>query len=340
MRLKKVLRFVAMGSALLVLGAACNGAGTGTPAATGTTGMALTGTVSQATFPAAVTTVKALVGTKTIAEAPIAADGTFALTLPKGTRYRLELAHGGGSTLLVFPRSAGTIGHTFDVLAAAGAFELGTVRFIGDPAGKSYHYLTSAPANAAASNSAAEETDGATDGDNVQCEDGIDPTTGAVCVDDDGGDATCEAGDGEKDGETADDADSVNCEDGIDPVTGLECDGGPSANADDGTEAGAEEDSATDTDNVDCQDGVDAATGLPCDNGPDAAETDEGDLPADGAVADHNLATAVGCDQKSEEKDSAADTDNVECEDGIDAVTGLPCDDGPDAGGEGDGEGK
>ncbi|MEQ1501575.1 MAG: hypothetical protein ABMB14_05060 [Myxococcota bacterium] len=68
------------------------------------------------------------------------------------------------------------------------------------------------------------------------------------------------AGDG--DGETNDDEQGgVDCVDGIDAATGAECDGGPSANQDDGEE----------DDDVECEDGVDAS-GQPCQDDDTGAE--------------------------------------------------------------------
>ena len=191
-------------------------------------------------------------------------NGAFALTVPKGRGYRLVFATD-GDVGVVFPRSSGALQSSFDVLAAGPTFDLGAVRYIGDPAAASYTFYSTS--------SASEEADG-------ECEDGVD-SMGAVCVDDDDDEgASCEA---EED-------------DGIDSATGLECDGGPAANTD-----------------------TDESEG-------DEAE-DEASLPAEAAVAEHNLPSALGCESE--------DGDDVNCEDGIDPATGLECDGGPAANGPG-----
>ena len=188
------------------------------------------GRVAPTAFPYPVDTVRAVRAGRTVVEAPIAADGGFSIAIPAGERYRLEFAAAGHRAGLVFPRQLGTLDVTFNVRGHQALFDLGAVRYIGDPASHTYKTTTSA------------------DG---ECQDGTDPTTGAVCVDDN-----------EDGGSCADDG-GVNCENGIDPATGLECDGGPAANQDNGTEADGED------------------------------PTDDG--PTDGAVADHNLPSAIGC---------------------------------------------
>ena len=126
--------------------------------------------------------------------------------------------------------------------ARTNPFDLGMVRFVGDPTSRAYQQR---PAGGVATADQA-------------CEDGVDATTGAVCVDDndEGGAGTCE-GDG-----------GVDCQDGIDPATGAECDGGPAANPTDGTEVGG---------------------------GDGDGETADDTLPGQAAVADHNLPAAIGC---------------------------------------------
>jgi hypothetical protein len=90
----------------------------------------------------------------------------------------------------------------------------------------------------------AEEVDG------VDCQDGIDAATGAEC---DGG-PSANAADDPAEGDTgqeseadeaetadaAEEVDGVDCENGIDAATGAECDGGPSANPQDGADDTAE----------------------------------------------------------------------------------------------------
>lgn len=236
---------------------------------------ALLGRVDLSTFPGPVTEVSVLRGNAVVATAPLGPDGSFRLDVPVGTGYRLQL-HGADVSTLVFPRAAGAIDLRFDLRSAGPAFDLGTLRWVGDPTMRTYAFISSATPGAPGV------------ADDVECEDGLDPS-GAACIDDDADDAsgTCEADDDAEvdddaetadDGETADDAgadpDSVDCEDGIDPASGLECDGGPSANTDDGSEAGAPE---------------------------EASET------RDAVVADHNLPSVMGCSEDDEDDESDDD---------------------------------
>lgn len=215
--------------------------------ATQATPQNINGRVDPATFPTSVTRAQVLRAGQIVTEGPIAADGSFSLTIPAGNRYHIVFAGPAGQPGLVFPRSAGTLDASFDVRGGSAPFDLGTVRYVGDPRGRTYTYRSPA----------AED-------DDVECEDGVDPNTGAVCVDDDddegAGSGSCESGDG----------DDVNCEDGIDPATGAECDGGPAANQDDGTEA-------------------------------DDGETADDEVPGDAAVADHNLPSSIGCDSEDDD---------------------------------------
>jgi hypothetical protein len=188
----------------------------------------------------------------------IDADGTFSLTIPPGKSYRIQFATAAGRPVLVFPRRAGAIEATFDVRGGGTPFDLGNVRYVGDPLSSAYAFLTM-PGDPA-------------DSDNVECEDGIDLATGAVCVDDDD-----EEGAGVCDEEDEDDVDE-QCEDGIDPATGGPCAG----------------DSGEDGE---CVDGIDLATGAPC------IDTDFEEVPTDAAVADHNLPPAIGCADDEEEDD-------------------------------------
>ncbi|MEZ4459434.1 MAG: hypothetical protein R3E66_06835 [bacterium] len=242
----------------------------GSETSTRTGKLALTGTVDTASFGGNVDAVRAVQGGKVIAQSTLKPDGTFALNLPQGAGYHIDFTYAGSSAGLVFPRQTGNVEHLFNV-NGDGIFDLGTVHHIGDPTTQSYQFRTTT--------AALEAADG-------ECEDGIDATTGAVCVDDDHQDEQC--ADDQADGETNDD---VDCVDGIDAATGAECDGGPTANQNDGE---------TNDSDVDCVDGTDSATGEPCAD--DDVETDD-DFPTDAAVADHNLPNALGCAVEGEEED-------------------------------------
>jgi len=182
----------------------------------------LAGRIDRTTFPDVITTAQAVRDGRVVASSPVAADGSFSLTIPVGSKYRIAFASATGQPGLVFPRSLGTLDVTFAIRGGGAPFDLGMVRYVGDPTTQTYAYHPTAA------------------GDDGECEDGVDPT-GAFCVDDDDEDGV---GSCESDGE------DVNCEDGIDPATGAECDGGPAANSDDGTEKDGVADGETNDDQV------------------------------------------------------------------------------------------
>jgi hypothetical protein len=207
----------------------------------------VTGRIDGASFKSPVSAVRAS-RAGSVVEAPVSADGSFSITIPAGTGYRIELVAASGQPGLVFPRSAGTIDVSFDVRAGTKPFDLGLVRFVGDANAHPFVFKTT----------------GGSDGDG-ECEDGVDPN-GAVCVDDnDDEGASC---------------DNHECVDGIDPSNGQECDGGPGANQDDGETA---------------------------DEGDGDGETDDDALPAEAAIAEHNLPAAVGCDDGDGETNDDAE---------------------------------
>lgn len=240
----------------------------------------VSGTAALETFPTPPNSVRA-VSSSVVIEVPLLADGAFSLDLPTGQKYKIEFTGASSPSSLVMPRNTGTVDSVFLVRASSAPFDLGTVRYIGDPSSATFHFTTRAA-----------DTSGDSDTDQYECEDGVDPNTGEVCVDDND-----EQGAGECASETDSDTDQTECEDGIDPVTGLECDGGPAANKQDGNEGNAEEDSGAekvsdaavadhnlppsvgcpgdaDNDNHECENGIDPATGLECDGGPTANTQD------------------------------------------------------------------
>lgn len=149
------------------------------------------------------------------------------------------------------------------------------------------------------------------------------------------GDDACSSGSGatdeeDADSEEADDGDEADtadsgdeedgdCVDGIDSTTGEECDGGPSANQDDGEDTGdeadaeEEDDGGDESDGVDCEDGIDAATGEECDGGPSANQDDgeEADDEEEHGSCERDESEANDEDD-GEEGDEGDDTDNVE----------------------------
>ncbi|HEY3354275.1 MAG TPA: hypothetical protein VGQ83_13565 [Polyangia bacterium] len=240
----------------------------------------LTGQLALAGFPGTVTGVRVLQASQVVVAAPIGATGSFAVAVPAGQAYRLEFVYATGQAGLVAPHQSGVIGAKFDVRGGRAPFDLGMVRYIGDPHTQTYSYRSLPPADQGG-------------GAGEQCEDGIDPTTGAVCVDDNSQDGEmCQAGDG----------DNVDCQDGIDPKTGAFCDGGPAANPTGGGDSAG--DAVADGDNVQCENGVDPATGAAC------VDDDAEDVPAEAAVADHNLPATLGCgDQEGDTEGGDSESD-------------------------------
>ncbi|GEM_PF-1651798 len=277
--MKSLRLVVAVGIISILLVAGCSG----TPPRE----QAIKGQAALTTFPVAPSQVQALMGDKVIAKADIATDGTFTLLLAPGNSYRLEFLNVDGRVAMVFPRPTGKIDTSFDIRGVTKPFDLGKVRYVGDPSAKTYIFNST-------SSSLSESTSKDTDTDKVEenCEDGIDPKTGAICVNN------------QDDKESADN-DTVECENGIDPATGSECEGGPAANPDDGTK--------------------------------EDATKDDGALPSMAAAVPTNNIPAVfkatdkAKEDDAKEKEGSIDNDNIECENGIDPVTGLECEGGPAA---------
>jgi hypothetical protein len=138
----------------------------------------ISGQVSLASFPGAVTKVRASRAGAAAIEAPVGADGTFLLPLTAGRGYRIDFPIDGASASLVFPRKTGSTDYRFDVRGGGARFDMGMVRYMG-PADQ----LTTVVFR----HSAAQTTTPppADPGPDVDCENGHDKKTGAVCADDD-----------------------------------------------------------------------------------------------------------------------------------------------------------
>lgn len=170
----------------------------------------ISGKLALDTFRGSVTSVRASRPGAGAIVVPIAGDGAFALSLPAGRQYRLEFLGPDGVPRLVFPRKAGSLQWRFDVRGPGQTFDLGVVRYVGDPKNMTVAFTraqtlqapdASAPANA-----------------DVDCEDGHDKKTGAVCVDDDH-----DHQDGCLDGKDDGQANDAECVDGKDSKTGQPC---------------------------------------------------------------------------------------------------------------------
>lgn len=187
----------------------------------------ITGRIAQTSFPAQVTAVRAYLGTTRIAEAPVAADGSFSLGVPAGTGARIQLVSATPSRL-IFPRAGGTIDVAFSIQAGGAGFDLGTVRHVGDPTGHHFSFHTSSS-------------------EDQECEDGVD-STGATCVEDeDENGGACEGSDSNESGDdstdTGDGTTDTGTTDGTDDGSG---DGSGDGDHDE-TDDAANEDQPTDT---------------------------------------------------------------------------------------------
>lgn len=139
----------------------------------------VSGRVDQSTFAQVIDQVTVVKAGRVVATAPVAATGEFAISIPAGTGYRMEL---GSKATLISPRSTGKLDVTFNV-HGGGSFALGSVHAIGAVNGHTFAYGHHA-------------NDG-------ECENGVD-STGAVCVDDNQMGGSCDQQDTGGTGDTAD----------------------------------------------------------------------------------------------------------------------------------------
>jgi hypothetical protein len=241
----------------------------------------VTGTVAQETFSSPITTVTASRTDATSISTSVSADGSFALNLPKGTGYRLDFASAAGDTTLVFPRSGGTVQWRFDVDATGTAFDLGTVRQVGDPS-----HL-----NVTFAHTKVRSGDGGVEGEgdrDVECVNGQDPVTGAVCVEDttDQG-VGCKGGKhgkGRGHGRHHGDGDG-GCHKSCDADAGV-CLGDGDGDGHHGHDGGVDDDDGTGTDTSTTTEAGEAA-------------------PTSAAVADRNLPSSLGhCSKGDDETDN------------------------------------
>ncbi len=111
-----------------LLGAAaltgCNSGST-----TSSTSSALTGSIDQASFPAALTAITVARDDGTSAITPVLSDGTFTALLESGGTYRLLLSADGKSTPLVLDASGGRLRTEIQVTSGGGALDIGAVRY-------------------------------------------------------------------------------------------------------------------------------------------------------------------------------------------------------------------
>jgi hypothetical protein len=168
----------------------------------------ISGRVALQTFDGTVTAVRVMRPGAAPLVGRVNLDGTFEVKVPRGRHYHLEFTGPSGEPYLVFPRAAAPLGWTFDVRGRGAPFDVGTVRYLGDPLGKTYTFVTR-------QNQALSSADGTVEDD--ECEEGKNVKTGATCVDDDDDDKGKDECD-DDDGPDADD-----CVNGTVPKTGAPC---------------------------------------------------------------------------------------------------------------------
>jgi hypothetical protein len=155
----------------------------------------ISGVVAQDTFPSPVTEVRVVSGTTVVNEAQVDVNNAFTLIVPPGKGYQIEFLSSTNGAGLVFPRSAGSVETKFDVAASQSPFDMGAVRYIGDPSARNFLF-----ANLQDENGDAEcGQEGEFEGENEDvCVD--DDAENEACEDDDDDDGECEQ-EGENEGE-------------------------------------------------------------------------------------------------------------------------------------------
>jgi hypothetical protein len=142
-------------------------------------------------------------------DAPIE-NGEFRLEVLGRESYRFAVVRGDGSSVpLLFPRAGGA---TNGRLAVSGgtSFDFGYLRYVAPFQSTTVQVSTRSTSTALG-----------TEGEH-ECEDGIDPNTGAACVEENDEAESCEDDDDEGEHEDGDD-DDIECENGVDARTGLAC---------------------------------------------------------------------------------------------------------------------
>ena len=102
---------------------------------TASTTSALTGSIDQSTFPAAVASITVARNDGTTIVAPVLDDGSFSALLETGGTYRLLLSANGTGTPVVLDARDGRLRTEIQVTSAGGSVDIGSVQFW-DPAAK------------------------------------------------------------------------------------------------------------------------------------------------------------------------------------------------------------
>jgi hypothetical protein len=121
----------------------------------------MSGSAALSTFPAAPTSVRLVDETGRASTAPIASDGSFSMTLPRGHTYKVSFV-AANDVPIVFPRQTGALDTTFSIKSNGARIALGAVR-----------YLAAAPATGfTVSAGASHGDDEVEDDDKATCDDG------------------------------------------------------------------------------------------------------------------------------------------------------------------------
>ncbi len=249
--------------------AAAGSIGCGSGPAEPNTSSSVSGALSVSTFNAPPRSIEAVDETGKVVTTKPDSTGAFALILAKGHAYRLLVRMGSDSEPVVFPRANGKLDSSFRVTGGAARVNVGLVRhFDAMPTGGFVTLSRSAGPSPAAA------------GADGECENGVDATTGAACVDD--GEMSCEETDGEHaDGEVGE------CVNGF-----IKGSGAPCQDDDATTEAADGADGA----DGECENGVEASSGAAC-------VDDDADPTQPMAVAEHNVPDYVGgCDEGGDQE--------------------------------------
>jgi hypothetical protein len=119
--------FKTLAASALVGVAALTGCNSGST--TSATASELTGSIAQATFPAAITAITVARDDGTTASVPVLDDGTFTALLESGGTYRLLLSADGKGTPVVLDASGGRLRTEIQVTSGGGNVEIGSVRY-------------------------------------------------------------------------------------------------------------------------------------------------------------------------------------------------------------------
>ncbi len=93
----------------------------------------LQGTAALSSYAATPRSVVATDETGRAWSSPIAADGSFSLTLKRAHTYHVDVVTDGGRVPLVFPRTSGNVTRTFALKSDGARLSLGAVRFVHTP---------------------------------------------------------------------------------------------------------------------------------------------------------------------------------------------------------------